>query len=199
MRAPSATRIPVAARARGPVRAHARRSRRSPSKRRNGSDVAAPFGVGFHPYLAAGSELVDEALLTIPAERWIATDGRGLPIGEHSVEESEMDFRAERQIGQAQLDTAFTDLTRDPDGRTVVILRNQRSAGRSRVWMDEAFRYVHGLHRRHAGSGGAPSAWRRDRADDVPAERVPLGHRCIRLEPGGSWRGRWGISVEEGS
>ena len=46
---------------------------------RNGSGVAAPFGVGFHPYLAPGSELVDEAMLTIPAQRWIATDDRGLP------------------------------------------------------------------------------------------------------------------------
>ena len=165
----------------------------------NGSDVAAPFGAGFHPYLAAGSELVDEALLTIPAERWIATDGRGLPIGEHPVEESEMDFRAERQIGQAQLDTAFTDLTRDPDGRTVVILRNQRSGRSLSVWMEEGFRYVQvytgdtldPVERRRHGVAIEPMT--------CPANAFRTGTDVIRLEPGGSWRGRWGISVKEGS
>ena len=166
---------------------------------RNGSDVAAPFGVGFHPYLSPGTELVDEALLTIPAERWIATDDRGLPIGEHSVAEGEKDFRSERQIGPAQLDTAFTDLARDPDGRTVVILRNERSGRSLSVWMDEGFRYVQvytgdtldPVERRRHGVAIEPMT--------CPANAFRTGTDVIRLEPGGSWRGRWGISVKEGS
>ena len=122
-----------------------------------------------------------------------------LPIGEHSVEEGEMDFRAERQIGQAQLDTAFTDLTRDPDGRTVVILRNQRSGRSLSVWMEEGFRYVQvytgdtldPVERRRHGVAIEPMT--------CPANAFRTGTDVIRLEPGGSWRGRWGISVKEGS
>ena len=32
-----------------------------------------------------------------------------------------------------------------------------------------------------------------------PPNAFRTGTDVIRLEPGGSWRGRWGISVEEGS
>ena len=110
-----------------------------------------------------------------------------------------MDFRAERQIGQAQLDTAFTGLTRDPDGRTVVILRNQRSGRSLSVWMEEGFRYVQvytgdtldPVERRRHGVAIEPMT--------CPANAFRTGTDVIRLEPGGSWRGRWGISVKEGS
>jgi aldose 1-epimerase len=165
---------------------------------RNGSDVAAPFGVGFHPYLAAETELVDEALLAIPADRWIETDQRGLPIDERSVVESEFDFRSERAIGPERLDTAFTDLTRGGDGRAVVTVRNERLGSALSVWMDEGFRYVQvytgdtlePVERRRRGIAIEPMT--------CPANAFRTGTDVIRLEPGGSWRGRWGISVREG-
>ena len=39
----------------------------------NASDVPAPFGIGFHPYLSVGAP-VDEATLTLPASRRLVTD-----------------------------------------------------------------------------------------------------------------------------
>src|SRR4051794_25826188 len=73
----------------------------------NRTDVRAPVGLGFHPYLAAGGS-VDECSLTVPASRWLEVDDRGLPIGEHGVEEqssdgADYDFRTARTIGSQQL------------------------------------------------------------------------------------------------
>jgi len=51
---------------------------------KNVSDVPAPFGIGFHPYLTVGTPVVDVSLLTIPASRRLVTDERGLPTSDQS-------------------------------------------------------------------------------------------------------------------
>ena len=142
---------------------------------------------------------MDQALLTIPAERWIASDGRGLPISEHSVAKDDMDFRTERPIGPTQLDTAFTGLARGSDGLAVVTLRNERSGSSRSVWMDEAFSYVQvytgdtlqPVERRRRGVAIEPMT--------CPANAFRTGTDVIRLGPGSTWMGRWGISVEDGA
>ena len=40
-----------------------------------------PFGIGFHPYLTAGPETVDGAILHVPARHTLDVDDRGLPTG----------------------------------------------------------------------------------------------------------------------
>ena len=45
---------------------------------------SVPFGLGFHPYLTAGTETVDGAILHVPAHHTLDTDDRGLPTGELS-------------------------------------------------------------------------------------------------------------------
>ncbi len=40
-----------------------------------------PFGLGFHPYLRAGLEEIDEAILQLPAHHTVDLDGRGVPTG----------------------------------------------------------------------------------------------------------------------
>ena len=57
----------------------------------NASGEAAPFGIGFHPYLTMGTP-VDDVRLTIPASRRLTTDDRALPVGEEDVAETEFDF-----------------------------------------------------------------------------------------------------------
>jgi len=161
---------------------------------RNVDDAAAPFGVGFHPYLTVGTEVVDEALLTLPADRWIATDDRCLPIGERLVAESGLDFRAERPIDARRLDTAFTGLRQGDDGRTVVTLRRTDAARQVAVWMDEGFRYVQvytgdtlePVERRRRGVAIEPMT--------CPANALRTGTDLIRLEPGEAWSGSWAVS-----
>jgi galactose mutarotase-like enzyme len=160
----------------------------------NGSDVPAPFGIGFHPYFTVGTDVVDDALLTVPAERWIATDDRCLPIGERLVGESGLDFRHGRRVDARRLDTAFTALRPDWRGRAVVALRRREPARAVSVWMDDGFRYVQiytgdtlePVERRRRGIAIEPMT--------CPANAFRSGTDLIRLEPGASWRGSWGVS-----
>ena len=61
----------------------------------NASAEAAPFGIGFHPYLTMGIP-VDDVRLTIPASRRLTTDDRALPVGEEEVAGTEFDFTVAR-------------------------------------------------------------------------------------------------------
>jgi aldose 1-epimerase len=102
-----------------------------------------PIGAGWHPYLYAFGRPVDDAVLTVPAETAYLADERGLPQATQPVAQSGLDFRSGRQIGPLKLDTAFTDLTRDGDGRAVVQLAEAGAAGRSiRLWMEREFTHV---------------------------------------------------------
>src|SRR4029453_7690192 len=83
----------------------------------NGSADAAPFGIGFHPYLTIGIP-VDDVRLTIPASRRLTTDDRALPVGEEDVAGTEFEFTSGRPIEATRLDTCFTGLARGSDGRS---------------------------------------------------------------------------------
>jgi aldose 1-epimerase len=101
----------------------------------------APYGTGAHPYLAVGAGTVDDAALTAPAGRWLPTDERGIPTGVEDVTGTRYDFRGGRSLAGAELDHAFTDLTRDADGRARVELRP--AGGRVlRLWLGEAYPYL---------------------------------------------------------
>ena len=58
----------------------------------NHSDGAAPFGVGFHPYLTVGTPSVDSARLMIPAKQRLVADERALPVGAAQLAGTEFDF-----------------------------------------------------------------------------------------------------------
>jgi aldose 1-epimerase len=165
----------------------------------NHSAEPAPFGIGFHPYVTVGTERIDDAHLTVPAGEHLAADDRGLPTGRHAVIGSELDFLAPRQLGATQLDTAFTTLVRDDGGRAVAVLETPDQGRAVRVWVDKAFRYL----MVYTGDTLEPASRRRGGVAIEPMTCPPNAFRTgvdlIELEPGGSWRGRWGISVEEGT
>ena len=76
-----------------------------------------PFGIGFHPYLTAGPETVDGAILQVPARHTLDMDERGLPTGALTpVEGTDRDFTTARFVGPVVLDTAYTTLERGADG-----------------------------------------------------------------------------------
>jgi aldose 1-epimerase len=113
----------------------------------SGGSGPCPFGAGWHPYLMAFGGLVDDAVLTVPAETTYLVDERGIPTGTRPVEGSDLDFRAGRRIGTAKLDSAFTDLGRDGQGRAVVQLTAGAGSGEGsgssiRLWMDRAFTHL---------------------------------------------------------
>jgi aldose 1-epimerase len=108
---------------------------------RNSGSRAAPFGTGAHPYFTAGSGLVDDCELQLPADRWQPTDDRGIPAGEPAdVTGSEYDFRDGRLIGSTALDHAFTALAVDAHGRAWARLSG--SAAQIQVWLGPGYRWL---------------------------------------------------------
>jgi aldose 1-epimerase len=157
----------------------------------NVGDAPAPFGLGFHPYLTVGTPTVDTARLLVPARRRLTTDERDLPTGEEAVEGTAFDFIEARPIGTMKLDTCFTDLVAGPDGRTVVELAGpDRCVG---LWMEGDYRYVMVF----TGDTRAPDARRLSVAVEpmtCPPNALRSGTDLIRLAPGDTWTGTWGIT-----
>ena len=151
-----------------------------------------PYGVGFHPYLTLGGPRVNEARLTVPAGTWIAVDERGLPTGSAPVEGSQYDYRTPRAIGDAVLDTAFTDLVRDDQGRAAVTLSDDTKS--ISVWADASFPYLQVF----TGDTLADDERRRGLAVE-PMTCAPdafnSGDGLITLEPGAWCTTRWGIAT----
>ena len=159
----------------------------------NGSPEPAPFGIGFHPYLTMGIP-VDEVRLTIPASRRVTTDERALPVGEVDVAGTGFDFTLGRPVGATRLDTCFTGLARGADGRSRARLESTDGERGVEVWADEAFGYL----QVYTGDTLEPASRRRQAVAIEPMTCPPnafaSGVDVIRLEPGASWSGAWGIA-----
>jgi aldose 1-epimerase len=156
----------------------------------NASEVPAPFGIGFHPYLTVGSP-VDEATLTLPAARRLQLDERALPVGEEAVDGSAFDFRTARPIGATQLDTCFAGLVRDDDGRWRVRVEAEGSA--VELWGSDGFGFVQA----YTGDTLEPVSRRRQAIAIEPMTCPPnafvSGRDVITLAPGVDWFAAWGI------
>ncbi len=147
----------------------------------NLSSSPAPFAQGAHPYLTVGGDGIDGWELTLPAASRLIVDVRKIPAGHEEVAHSSYDFRAPRPLKGISLDTAFTDLTRAPDGRAEVLLHNPGADRGVSLWMDAEAPLGAGLHRRRPRRPGPDRAGRR--ADDRTAERVPLRRGPRRARP----------------
>jgi aldose 1-epimerase len=162
----------------------------------NASVDAAPFGIGFHPYLTMGMP-VDDVLLTIPATRRLTSDDRALPVGEEDVAGTEFDFTVGRSVGSTRLDTCFTGLVRGSDAGSRARLESADGERAVEVWADEAFGYL----QVYTGDTLEPAS-RRRRAVAIepmtcPPNAFASGVDVIRLEPGALWSGAWGIALRE--
>jgi aldose 1-epimerase len=152
---------------------------------------ACPFGSGAHPYVTVGTPSVDTALLQVPAGRVLQADDHGIPTGSRALDGTEYDFRRPRQIGATRLDTGFTGLERDADGRAQVELRHPDDGSGLAVWVDENYRYL----MLYTGDD-RPDVQRRSLAVEpmtCPPNAFRSGDDLIVLEPGASFRGAWGI------
>jgi aldose 1-epimerase len=152
----------------------------------------APFGLGAHPYLRLGVP-VDQIELTVPAASRLLVDARQLPIGAAKVAGTPYDFSAPKVVGSVELDTAFGDLDRTPDGRSTITLRGGDL--RVRVWADANFRWW------QIYSGDTLPADQRRRAIAVepmtcPPDAFRSRRDLIELAAGQTWQASWGINPE---
>lgn len=161
----------------------------------NAGQRPAPWGTGQHPYVVPGRHgSVSGCTLRLPAAAYLETDDRGIPVADHAVDGSSLDFNAGAEVGAAPLDQAFGDLRRDPDGLVRVGLADPEG-GAVTLWCDEAYRWVqvftgHTLapERRFAALAMEPMS--------CPPNAFVTGRDLVRLEPGESWAGAWGLSHE---
>jgi len=164
---------------------------------RNVSDVPAPFGIGFHPYVTVGMP-IDQAILQIPATRYLLTDERELPTGSEPVAGSDRDFTRPRTIGSLRLDTGYTDLVRGADGRARAVLAAPDGGRRVSLWVDASFKY---LMVYTGDTLGDTSRRRRAVAIEpmtCPPNSLRSGTDVLRIAPGAVAEGRWGLVPEMG-
>lgn len=150
-----------------------------------------PFGGGAHPYLTLGTKTVDSLRLRAPGRTVLQSDNRGLPIGAQQVAGTDYDFRRPRVIGATKLDHAFTDLERDDDALARVQLRDPRRGSELTLWVDESYPYLMLFT-----GDPLPDVARRSLAVEpmtCPPNAFQTGKDLIRLEPGQSFTGKWGI------
>jgi aldose 1-epimerase len=157
-----------------------------------GGPGPCPVGIGWHPYISAFGELVDDVELLVPAISSYISDERGLPLSKEPVEGTDDDFRSPRRVGRARLDVAFTDLERDSDGRSIVEVRG--AGGQIvRLWMDDHYTHLMiytgdtlaDVSRRRRGIGIEPMTC----APDMLRNRDGM----VVLEPGASLEAEWGL------
>jgi len=165
----------------------------------NVGEEACPFGMGFHPYLAVGVS-VDAAELHLPATSTLEVNKALIPTGNTvEVEGTNRDFRSPSPIGVTKLDTTYTNLIRESDGRCVVTLHDRWRGRSTAVWMDEQFTCVqvftgdtiHDEQRRRKAVAIEPMT--------CPPNAFNSGEELIVLEPGHFWSGQWGITEMRGN
>ncbi len=167
------------------------------TRARNVGSARCLYGTGAHPYLTAGTTLVDDAMLTLPAARCFDTDDRGIPTGSRPVDGTPLDLRQPAPIADRALDTAYADLTRDPDGRWRARLEGPDGRGVV-LWADQAYGFA------QVFTGDTlPTALRRRGVAVEPmtcppdafnaADRTAAG--VVVLEPGEEHEARWGLTA----
>jgi aldose 1-epimerase len=154
----------------------------------NAGDRRCPYGAGAHPYLTVGTDLIDGALLQIPAESRLESDDQAIPVGSHPVEGTPYDFRVARPLADLALDTAYTDLTGNE-----VVLASPDDLRRVTLWWDAAFRWLMVF----TGDGLEPARRRRGLAVEpmtCPPNAFVTGEGVRVLEPEETWTVTWGIT-----
>lgn len=152
----------------------------------------APWGVGQHPYLTVATATVDDCVLSLPANRWLPVDDRGIPSGDaQDVAGTGFDFREPRRLGDTQLDHAFTGLCREADGLAWV--RLQADGVRTALWADAGYRWLQVF----TGDPLEPEHRRTALAVEpmtCPPNAFVSGEDLLVLQPKESVTCRWGIS-----
>lgn len=150
----------------------------------------APYGVGFHPWLAPGGE-VDDCTLQVDAALHVVNDERLLPVGVEPVHGT-FDLRAPTSLREVALDDAWVGVTFDADGRSWI--RLGRADGRSaQMWADGATRAW-----QVCTGNGIPKVMRNGVAAEpmsCVADAFRTGDDLVLLEPGTQHELTWGLQL----
>lgn len=115
---------------------------------RNVGDSAAPCFFGWHPYFRVGNSAVDTWELQVPATYLIRTTPDYIPLpGEHAYQALDdapatLDFRQAKPIGSTKIDSAYSGLVADADGRIRTHLRDPANGVHLGVWQEHGVMLV---------------------------------------------------------
>jgi aldose 1-epimerase len=154
--------------------------------------VAAPFGLGAHPYLRIGDALVNDCVLSLTVTDRLTVDDRLLPTGKVPVAGTPYDFSTPHAVGSLDLDTAFTGFARGTDGLARTRLTAPDGHGLE-VWQDPTFGWTQlytGL-----GPAGRPRGTLAIEPMTCPPDAFRSGENLITLAPHGRFTGSWGVST----
>ena len=155
----------------------------------------APFGFGAHPYLSVGEDRVDEVELGIPAGSLLAVDDRLLPKGVAAVDGTDRDFRKPRPLGETALDTAFTNVAADTDGRWRVTLAHVRTGRAVTVWADAtAYPWLQVFTGDSLPAGARRTSGIAVEPMTCAPDAFNSGDGLLVLEPGQQFTASWGIT-----
>jgi len=161
----------------------------------NRSDRPAPYATGSHPFLRMGDTPVDDLVLTVPAASYVDVDERLNPIATRPVDGTRFDVRAGAAIRDLDLDTAYAGLV--PDGDASAWL-DAPDGARLTLWQDADWRYVQVFTtREYPAAGGLRTAVAVEPMT-APPDALNSGEGLVRLEPGETWEGRWGLRYHGG-
>ena len=157
----------------------------------NETQVRVPVALGVHPYLDARG-LVDDCVLTIPADQVVHGDAQWTEIGRPRVDSTSWDLRNGRRVGTEAIDACWTDLTPDRDGRVTSRLgfANGESVA---VWGGDTTRYVV-VYNSDTLAGELRRRSIAIEPNTAPANALRSGIDLDELGPGESLRLEWGLS-----
>lgn len=155
----------------------------------NRSADPAPVALGTHPFVTIGDVDPHELVLRVPAATAFETDERMLPTGTRPADAA---LRDGIRLGDASLDTGFTDLTRDGDGRVRTSL-TAPDGRRVTLWQGEGFDFVQVYTATNYPGHDLAVAIEPMTA---PADALNSGLGIRRLAPDESWTLRWGITLD---
>jgi aldose 1-epimerase len=123
----------------------------------------------------------------------VTDDVRQLPTGNEGVGGTVFDFRTARELGDLHIDFAFTDLSRDDDGRAWVRLAAP-DGRRAELWVDDTYPIIElytgdtlDPSRRRRGIGAEPMS--------CPPNAFASGDGLARIEPGDTFSTSWGARL----
>ncbi|MGA8297776.1 MAG: aldose 1-epimerase family protein [Acidimicrobiales bacterium] len=162
----------------------------------NRDDEDAPFALGFHPYLVAGSVGLDSASVAIPARRHVVVNDRMLPVDSEPTDQSEFASITSRLALRGQvIDDAFSELDRQSDGTWNARFWPEEAADPVVVWGDENFTHVMCFTADTLGEAQRRSALALEPMTAPPNAFVSRDGFAV-VEPGERFRASWGIALE---
>jgi len=157
----------------------------------NAGTETAPVAIGAHPYFRVGNVPSDELTVTVRGSTWYPLDDRLIPTGREPVEGADLDLRQGKRLRDASLNTAYADLDLVDGAHRHLLTAPDGSA--TEVWGDEDFAYVQVFTQpAFTGLGGQEFAVAIEPMT-APANALQTGESLRWLEPGETWRARWGV------